>query len=89
MEGSAIVRLLDLPDPRLVELGLNRDDVSYLAEEMSSWGLDPNEILEEAYLKARALFLAGRIDDQEMLRLVQKYQQQYLEKDLAIGLSLS
>jgi len=88
MEERALVRLLNLPDPRLAKLGIDRADVKYLAEEMIEAGFDPAEVLEEAYLKARDQLLSGRIDPEDLEAKVLEYNRQYRERDLAIGIDL-
>jgi hypothetical protein len=49
-------------DPRLEDPRLAPEDLDLPAEEMlCDFGLDPNEISNEAYLAARFLWLRGRI----------------------------
>lgn len=49
-------------DPRLEDARLSPEDLDVAAEEMlCEFGLDPNEISDEAYLAARLLWLRGRI----------------------------
>jgi len=62
MEERALWRIFNLPDPRLEDPRLSRDDISYLAEEMLDWHLDPKEISDEAFLKARDRLIQGRIE---------------------------
>lgn len=64
MEERALMRILGLAehDPRLEANGITADRISFLGEEMVDWGLDPNEVSEEAFLKARDRFLRGRIE---------------------------
>ena len=46
----------------------SRDCARRRASEMSAWGLDPNRVSEEAYLKARDRSIQGRIEAEESTR---------------------
>ena len=85
MEERALWRIFNPPDPRLEGPRLSRDDIGYLAEEMLDWGLDPAEISEEAFLKARDRFIQGRIEVEDVVPLAKRYQAEYNARDLAIG----
>lgn len=57
----------------------------WLREEIIEFGLDPDVISTEAYLKARAGFLAGRYGLAEFRRRAKRYQREFDERDELIG----
>lgn len=83
MEERALVRMFNISDPRMQEPGFDPEQVSYLAEEMLDWGINPEEVSEEAYLKARDQFLAGTITMAQMFEKMRRYQAEYDRLDQA------
>jgi hypothetical protein len=85
------MRILGLAehDPRLEANGITADRISFLGEKMVDWGLDPNEVSEEAFLKARDRFLRGRIELEDVIPLVRRFQAQYDQRDIAIAESVA
>jgi len=84
MEQLALKYMLNLPDKAAEAAGRPPESISYLGEEICDWGLDPNAVSEEAFLKARNLFISGRIESEEVVPLALRYQAEYDRRDLAL-----
>lgn len=70
-------------DPRTKDFGW---PPNLVCEEMLlECGLNPDEMSEEAYLKARRQYVAGTLSSlEEMVEKAKQYQQEYDARDLAI-----
>lgn len=65
--------------------GYGYSDRHLVSEEMLTLNLNPDTISEEAYLKARRQYVAGRLNLNEFRQKVLQYQAEYDQQDATIG----